>query len=83
MRCDSPPIHFTPLDSPPLFPRDRRPGHRPSSNVDTASYGIGGVRDLSQVLSRVDVDEKEDELYKQHMVIVNGWGRVYFLASHL
>ena len=75
LRAASPPVELPRMASPPLFPRDRRPGNNaPSSGAYMTNLGLGDLTDLPAIVPAVAPgDEAEEELYKQHMVVVDGW----------
>ena len=74
LRADSPPIELPRMASPPLFPRDRQPGYNASSRTSLAGHGLGDLADLPAIVpTAAPGDETEEELYKQHMVVVDGW----------
>ena len=72
LASDSPACIIMPLDSPPLFPRDRLPG-KPSCR-ESASR-VTGTSTFLQLLPvpALDSAHEEEELYQEHMAIVSGW----------
>ncbi|GBE77464.1 hypothetical protein SCP_0103390 [Sparassis crispa] len=76
LRADSPIPMPAQLDSPPLFARDRLPGHRPNALV---SYphpaGLKSMSDLPALVPKVEIkkEDEEEDLYKEHLIVVNGW----------
>ncbi|EKM61502.1 uncharacterized protein PHACADRAFT_190671 [Phanerochaete carnosa HHB-10118-sp] len=60
--------------SPPLFARDRNPG---GARLPTASRygGLGGLKDLGPLVqtAKNPNEEESTDLYKEHMVVVDGW----------
>ncbi|KAJ7460988.1 hypothetical protein B0H11DRAFT_160147 [Mycena galericulata] len=75
IRPDSPPIPPRVPDPPfiPIFPRRRRAG----SGVREGNPTPSGLEDIislpAVILPPVKVEELEPDLYKQNMVIVDGW----------
>ncbi|KZT72907.1 hypothetical protein DAEQUDRAFT_552793 [Daedalea quercina L-15889] len=74
LRADSPPGDSPPpLASPPIFARDRRPGYTLASPGNPASkFGPAVLTDLPSIVPVV-TSEKDDDIYMQHMVVVDGW----------
>ncbi|KAL4251505.1 hypothetical protein ABKN59_005052 [Abortiporus biennis] len=69
IRLDSPPLDTIGLDSPPIFSRDRKPG---------GSTGLQTKLDISKICEMIphktlEVEDDMEDLYKEHMVVVNGW----------
>ncbi|KII93076.1 hypothetical protein PLICRDRAFT_694319 [Plicaturopsis crispa FD-325 SS-3] len=57
--------------SPPIFPRNRNPGSKPAPDAPSSlSQSVGH---LASVLPLVEVEDEDRDLYKQHMVVVDGW----------
>ncbi|PCH39205.1 hypothetical protein WOLCODRAFT_167851 [Wolfiporia cocos MD-104 SS10] len=76
LRSESPPITFTHLDTPPIFARDQNPGYkkdRCSVNATGRIFGIEDTSDLPSLVPKAQISDDEEELYKQHMVVVDGW----------
>lgn len=84
LRGNSPPLQFPNLLSPPLFPRDQRPGHfvrgrtsTTAGEVKTQPFLVDSVNDLVPLLSPVSVvEEKEEDLFREHLKIVDGWREI-------
>lgn len=82
--ANSPPYNVTRLDSPPLFPRDCHPGHEPAASVGEKDNSIRGARDILNLLPSKPLaveDDRETDLYKEHMAIVNGWSTLCTLHN--
>ncbi|OBZ79791.1 hypothetical protein A0H81_01498 [Grifola frondosa] len=79
LRSDSPIPEYPGRYSPPIFSRDRRPGHRTSftsiltSTETKRPSGLNTMSDLPSFVPKVTVKEEEEDLDDQHLVIVNGW----------
>lgn len=74
LRSHSPPIDIPNLVSPPLFPRDRRPGHLSTSRTDNGKNFLESIGDLVPLLPPASIDQEcEDDLYKEHMAVIDGW----------
>ena len=84
LRADSPLLELPRLASPPLFPRDRCPGYHSShSGAGHNHLVLGDLSDLPAVVPLVALtDEAHEELYKQHMVVVDGWRERYQRFPH-
>ncbi|OCH95750.1 hypothetical protein OBBRIDRAFT_822683 [Obba rivulosa] len=75
LRC-SPPPTIVRRDSPPIFARDKCPGHAPDSSWDNARrWGLGTILQIPDLVGHADLKQDEDgeELFKQHMVVIDGW----------
>lgn len=71
------PLQVVPqLASPPLFPRDRKPGGTVSTTLDpTWESSLRDLKELGSVLLPGNVNSDDsDDLYKDHMIMVDGWG---------
>lgn len=81
LRGDSPDYKCPELVDLPIFPRKMHDTGvlQLESRAPTAKT----VKDLPSLLLQAPVDDKdsEEELYKQHMVVVNGW-RAYMRLFH-
>lgn len=73
---DSPSQVVPQLASPPLFPRDRKPGGSLSTTlVATRESGLKDLKELGSILLPGNVNsDGSDDLYKDHMTLVDGWG---------
>lgn len=72
LASNSPAYMIMPLDSPPLFPRDRLPGN---SSCRESAGRVAGTSTFLELLPipALDTAHGEEELYKEHMAIVSGW----------
>ncbi|EMD42186.1 hypothetical protein CERSUDRAFT_90789 [Gelatoporia subvermispora B] len=78
LRVASPDPTIVPLESPPIFPKDRYPGVINDDLRDLHPLPcLDTFRNIPELLGRADLTEREghsqEDLYKQHMVIVDGW----------
>ncbi|CCM03793.1 uncharacterized protein FIBRA_05941 [Fibroporia radiculosa] len=77
LRADSPLAELVRLDSPPLFPKDRHPGRQSSSDVVLRECvsTLSSLSDLPSLIPEVDLreEDEEEELYREHMIVVDGW----------
>jgi hypothetical protein len=71
-RVDVSPPQSSAIEAPevPLFPRRRLPG---SKNADALPDGFASIADLPILVPRAEQESEISDLYKEHMVIVNGW----------
>lgn len=76
LRAESPPLQPIRLCSPPIFSRSLQTGYRPSTTT-TSKHSLApeAIADLPELVPKAVMkpDDDEDDLYKQHMVVVNGW----------
>lgn len=75
LRAESPVHAQTQLIDIPLFPRNDK---KFSSSSDEVLLGpsLMSMKDLPSILPVVpECQDSEDDLHKQHMVVVNGWRR--------
>ena len=73
---DSPPPTLPQLEFVPMFARaDRLGGAQTSNTLQTVHHSVpNALSDLPSMLPESKVEDDENkELYKQHMVIVDGW----------
>jgi hypothetical protein len=69
LQRDLPIPEITRLHSPPLFPRCPLPsndGVRPGA-------GLEGLSELRRILPEVEMEDDRVDLYKHHMIVVDGW----------
>ncbi|KAJ3540953.1 hypothetical protein NM688_g6155 [Phlebia brevispora] len=83
LRADSPDHSCIELLDTPIFPINKQQkGSNSSSNLRHPI--LSGVKDLVPLLPTVPEDQdSEEEIYKQHMVIVDGWQAFQFPSSPL
>ncbi|KDQ63007.1 hypothetical protein JAAARDRAFT_202531 [Jaapia argillacea MUCL 33604] len=72
LRAESPPLNQIRYASPPIFARDCRPGSSRPLGVPHPS-GLKGMMDISAMMPKVKVEEENEDLYMQHMLVVDGW----------
>ena len=80
LRCDSPTPETAPLLEIPLFPRNKCVGDESPlpAQRESRAPGISTLKDLPSVLAQVLLsDDLENELYKEHMKVINGWSTHY------
>ncbi|KAI6140726.1 hypothetical protein BKA82DRAFT_106067, partial [Pisolithus tinctorius] len=90
LRSESPTRHISPLDSPPLFPRDSGTDNRLArkhENICEKTPGLncaadGAIVPTLEPAAEQVIEEEEDGLHGQHMEVVNGWC-VYVVSSPL
>lgn len=70
LRSDSPPLEIPRLDSPPIFPRHERPG---ATRSRLSASHDSNTRDTLSSLKPVKIEEEDIDMYKQHMMVVDGW----------
>ena len=81
---DGPSIDLPRFTSPPIFSKERQLGRaRVQDHPATSEHGLQGLQDLPAVIipARPIDDEGENDVYKQHLVVVNGWGEYMRLCS--
>lgn len=73
IRADSPTYEPLRYVSPPLFPREQNPGGMRGSA--STSGRLQDIKDLSSIVQIAEDPDKGEsvELYKEHMVVINGW----------
>ncbi|KAI6012813.1 hypothetical protein F5J12DRAFT_781666 [Pisolithus orientalis] len=90
LRSESPTRHISPLDSPPLFPRDSGTDNqlaRKHEKICERTPGLNCAADgaivptLEHAVEQV-IEEEEGGLHGQHMEVVNGWC-AYVVSSPL
>lgn len=82
LRADSPVHDHTGLIDIPLFPREKN-GLR---SDDAPGPSIISMKDIPSLLPEIPVHNSDDDIFKQHMVVINGWGKsvdLYCLCWHL
>jgi hypothetical protein len=67
LRCDSPPLQFVDLESPPIFPRNRSI----NLHLSSSSRNSFQISDLATHAPLVEIEEEDP--YMEHLVVVNGW----------
>lgn len=73
LRGTTPPLEILQLRSPPIFPRDRRPG---AATTDShLPCNLPRLSELPTIIAPVKVENDDDgDSFKQHMMVVDGWG---------
>lgn len=69
LRCDSPPMRFVELDSPPIFSRTRV--NSASQASEKMAKGPCTFTDISALSAQVKIEEEDP--YMEHMSVVDGW----------
>ena len=80
---DGPSIDLARFTSPPIFSKERQLGRASVQDHSATSRGLQGWQDLPAVIipAKPIDDEEEDDIFKQHLVVVNGWGE--YMRLHL
>ena len=81
LSIDSPLYTVPRLESPPLFSRDRNPGHLAIDDADSNSkskldiYRLSKSADILKLLPKepLVVEEPQQELHTEHMAVIDGW----------
>ncbi|KAH8094622.1 hypothetical protein BXZ70DRAFT_896480 [Cristinia sonorae] len=74
VHTNSPAYAIVRLESPPLFPRDRNPGH--VINGQGISRSVGKAGDILDLITSAPLEIRSSQgsdMYKQHMAVVSGW----------